>query len=175
MTEILSFSRVSCVGMCVSQELILRYVNTHVTHSRHAETPGPGFKMSLQPSPTLFRPHTSDTGQTTEEKFRYHLWTLILHIYILAWTMQSAEVSDAARCRCLLFLSIHHPSEAATCRLAASCFRPPPSVDIKLRLVVTIVSSVTCENSIWNNKNNNCVFNIPTQMSNVSPPPPPAA
>ena len=149
MTEILSFSRVSCVGMCVSQELILRYVNTHVTHSRHAETPESGFKMSLQPSPTLFRPHTSDTGQTTEESLdiisEHYLLIAYLHI---ARKMQSAKVSDAARCRCLLFLSIHHPPEAATCRLAASCFRPPPSVDIKLRRVVTIVSSVTCENSI---------------------------
>ena len=137
MTEILSFSRVSCVGMCVSQELILRYVNTHVTHSRHAETPEPGFKMSLQPSPTLFRSHTSDTGQTTEEQFRYHLGTLsivsiyILHIYILARTMQSAEVSDAARCRCPLLPLIHHPPEAATCRLAASCFRPATKREYK--------------------------------------------
>ena len=140
MTEILSFSRVSCVGMCVSQELILRYVNTHVTHSRHAETPEPGFKMSLQPSPTLFRSHTSDTGQTTEEKFRYHLGTLsiyILHIYILARTMQSAEVSDAARCRCPPLPL--HPSFTRSRHVPPRSFLLPPRhlVNIKLRRVVT--------------------------------------
>ena len=68
---------------------------------------------------------------------------------------------------------IHQKPPRAASQLPASA--PPPSVNIKLRRVVTVVSSVTCENSIWNNKNNNCVFNIPTQMSNVSPPAPPAA
>ena len=96
----------------------------------------------------------------------------ILHIYILARTMRSAEVSDAARCRCPPLPLIHHPPEAATCRLAASCFRPATKREYKASSCRHRVSSVTCENSIWNNKNNNCVFNIPTQMSNVSPPRP---
>ena len=126
MTEILSFSRVSCVGMCVSQELILRYVNTHVTHSRHAETREPGFKMSLQPSPTLFRPHTSDTGQTTEESL-----DIISEHYLLIAYLHFSE--DDAECRgqrcCKMQMSPLplHPSSTRSRHVPPRSFLLPPA------------------------------------------------